>query len=245
MPMRIQNYGDWDGDRSGHHPPNCTCYGCNEAKAKTQTQTKVPAATGTPSGGSAFRLAMVTVAALILSALAVLLVAACSALPEGADAGRADSEPTPGAATGNAEPRTPSERDINRAVDATLDADAQRRATRVARQTVTARVATARAPTPTITPPGLPSLAGEAHDCFMERPEADREATIDDLVRYIRWYEDARAMGKRAVFHHRDRFIKVLSGWDREGQPGITFMMEALCPGGDFTYPPLDEQPNP
>ena len=29
--MKIQNYGDWDSDaRQGHHPPNCTCYRCNE-----------------------------------------------------------------------------------------------------------------------------------------------------------------------------------------------------------------------
>ena len=31
--MRIQNYGDWDGDRpGGHHPPACACYRCNEER---------------------------------------------------------------------------------------------------------------------------------------------------------------------------------------------------------------------
>ena len=29
--MKIQNYGDWKGDKPvGHHPPACTCYRCNE-----------------------------------------------------------------------------------------------------------------------------------------------------------------------------------------------------------------------
>ena len=33
MPLKIQNYGNWEGDRKGgHHPPNCTCYGCNEGQ---------------------------------------------------------------------------------------------------------------------------------------------------------------------------------------------------------------------
>ena len=31
--MKIQNYGDWKGDkRGGHHPPACTCYRCNEQR---------------------------------------------------------------------------------------------------------------------------------------------------------------------------------------------------------------------
>ena len=31
--MKIQNYGEWKGDRSGgHHPPACTCYRCNEER---------------------------------------------------------------------------------------------------------------------------------------------------------------------------------------------------------------------
>ena len=44
MPLRIQNYGDWRGDKpGGHHPPACTCYRCNEqrredAAAKAQEE---------------------------------------------------------------------------------------------------------------------------------------------------------------------------------------------------------------
>ena len=31
--MKIQNYGEWKGDkRGGHHPPACTCYRCNEVR---------------------------------------------------------------------------------------------------------------------------------------------------------------------------------------------------------------------
>ena len=31
--MKIQNYGDWEGDKPrGHHPPACTCYRCNEER---------------------------------------------------------------------------------------------------------------------------------------------------------------------------------------------------------------------
>lgn len=182
-------------------------------------------------------------------ALAVIF-AACGALPEGGateQTDRAGGEPIDadsGADSRGGEPTAAdsgadsSDRDIDRAVEATLAAKARDDAEYAQRQTIAARVATARAPTPTLTPPGLPSLAGEAHDCFMERPEAAREETIDELVRYIRHWEDAGAMGKRAVFHYRDRFIRVLSGWDKEGRPGIEFMMEAICPGGDFTYTP-------
>ena len=33
--MKIQNYGDWKGDkRGGHHPPACTCYRCNEERRR-------------------------------------------------------------------------------------------------------------------------------------------------------------------------------------------------------------------
>ena len=35
MPLKVQNYGEWDGERRnqrGYHPPACTCYRCNEAK---------------------------------------------------------------------------------------------------------------------------------------------------------------------------------------------------------------------
>ena len=31
--VRIQNYGEWKGDKpGGHHPPACTCYRCNEER---------------------------------------------------------------------------------------------------------------------------------------------------------------------------------------------------------------------
>ena len=37
MPLKIQNYGDWAGDkRGGHHPPACTCYGCNEERRRLE-----------------------------------------------------------------------------------------------------------------------------------------------------------------------------------------------------------------
>ena len=33
MPLKIQNYGEWEGDRPrGPHPPACTCYKCNEER---------------------------------------------------------------------------------------------------------------------------------------------------------------------------------------------------------------------
>ena len=32
MPLKVTNYGEWEGDRRGYHPPACTCYSCNEAK---------------------------------------------------------------------------------------------------------------------------------------------------------------------------------------------------------------------
>ena len=33
MPLRLGNYGEWEGDRpGGHHPPACTCYECNEGR---------------------------------------------------------------------------------------------------------------------------------------------------------------------------------------------------------------------
>ena len=41
--MKVQNYGDWRGDRrGGHHPPACTCYKCNEERNK-QTAVDVAA----------------------------------------------------------------------------------------------------------------------------------------------------------------------------------------------------------
>ena len=37
MPSRIQNYGDFGGDRvRGHHPPACTCYNCNEERRRLE-----------------------------------------------------------------------------------------------------------------------------------------------------------------------------------------------------------------
>ena len=31
--MKIQNYGEWDGDKpGGHHPSACTCYRCDEER---------------------------------------------------------------------------------------------------------------------------------------------------------------------------------------------------------------------
>jgi DNA mismatch repair ATPase MutL len=35
--MKIQNYGDWKGDKpGGHHPPACTCYRCNEERRRLE-----------------------------------------------------------------------------------------------------------------------------------------------------------------------------------------------------------------
>ena len=35
--MKIQNYGNWKGDkRGGHHPPACTCYRCNEQRLEEE-----------------------------------------------------------------------------------------------------------------------------------------------------------------------------------------------------------------
>ena len=37
MPLRIENYGEWRGDRrGGHHPPACTCYRCNEERRRVE-----------------------------------------------------------------------------------------------------------------------------------------------------------------------------------------------------------------
>ncbi len=36
MPLKVPNYGEWEGDRRGYHPPACTCYSCNEAKGREQ-----------------------------------------------------------------------------------------------------------------------------------------------------------------------------------------------------------------
>ena len=40
MPLKIGNYGAWEGDRpgnrpgNGHHPPACTCHTCNEGRTR-------------------------------------------------------------------------------------------------------------------------------------------------------------------------------------------------------------------
>ena len=35
MSSKLGNYGDWEGNRD-HHPPNCTCFGCNEERQRLQ-----------------------------------------------------------------------------------------------------------------------------------------------------------------------------------------------------------------
>lgn len=45
MPLKVTNYGEWEGDRRGYHPPAYTCYRCNEAKrAGGETPLRPPAA---------------------------------------------------------------------------------------------------------------------------------------------------------------------------------------------------------
>ena len=47
MPLKVTNYGEWEGDRRGYHPPACTCYSCNEAKRDGgETPLRPPAASG-------------------------------------------------------------------------------------------------------------------------------------------------------------------------------------------------------
>ena len=37
--MKIQNYGDWEGDRhGGHHPPACTCVRCTERRLRQEEE---------------------------------------------------------------------------------------------------------------------------------------------------------------------------------------------------------------
>ena len=37
MPLKVPNYGDWEGDKfGGHHPPACTCYDCNEERRRLE-----------------------------------------------------------------------------------------------------------------------------------------------------------------------------------------------------------------
>ena len=52
MPLKVQNYGEWDGERrnlQGHHPPACTCYSCNEAKRAGQENRPSPPAAAGPA----------------------------------------------------------------------------------------------------------------------------------------------------------------------------------------------------
>ena len=50
MPLKIGNYGNWEGDRpgnrpgSGYHPPACTCYSCNENRANRDVRNGVDTA---------------------------------------------------------------------------------------------------------------------------------------------------------------------------------------------------------
>ena len=46
--MKVQNYGKWPGDSpSGHHPPACTCFACNEGKqARLKAEYEVRRAIG-------------------------------------------------------------------------------------------------------------------------------------------------------------------------------------------------------
>ena len=38
MPLKIQNYGEWEGDKpGGHHPPACSCHNCNEGRRTQDT----------------------------------------------------------------------------------------------------------------------------------------------------------------------------------------------------------------
>ena len=37
MPLKVQNYGEWLGDKpGGHHPPACTCVDCNEGRKQQE-----------------------------------------------------------------------------------------------------------------------------------------------------------------------------------------------------------------
>ena len=37
MPLKIQNYGEWEGDKpGGYHPPACTCVKCNEERRQLE-----------------------------------------------------------------------------------------------------------------------------------------------------------------------------------------------------------------
>ena len=74
----------------------------------------------------------------------------------------------------------------------------------------------------------------------MECPEDARAETLDELEQYIHRWDDAKGWGKRTVLQDRRRFIGIMVRWDGLDKPGIEFTMRAMCPGGDFVYPPPD-----
>ena len=55
MPLGIQNYGEWEGDKpAGHHPPACTCYRCNEGRMRRPSRAQASERTAAqPNGVSA------------------------------------------------------------------------------------------------------------------------------------------------------------------------------------------------
>ena len=74
MPLKIQNYSDWDGDKKkGHHPPNCTCYGCNEG------QWAIPQDRG--KGGVLGKIVGAVVLAGIIAGVVVIAIFAWRRLP--------------------------------------------------------------------------------------------------------------------------------------------------------------------
>ena len=203
------------------------------------------------------RLAMTTTTALILSALAVLLATACGAtgaLPEtGNNAGIPGTEAAPEPDTG----------DIDRAVKATLDAHARDDAEYAQRQTVAARVATARAPTPTPTPRPTPTqdelyalsaMAQDVYACYERLPAAERNAakqgydlvnsewlalTPSDMASWMtmRRYLDRPDDSTRFARWILDRHISNIYPLNPRPQSGyIQESFDALCPDGGFIY---------
>lgn len=49
MPLKVTNYGEWEGDRQGYHPPACTCYSCNEVKRDVPETPLRPPAVSVPA----------------------------------------------------------------------------------------------------------------------------------------------------------------------------------------------------
>ena len=56
MPLKIGNYGNWEGDRpgqrpgGGYHPPACTCYTCNEGHSRRAARGSTGRTPPRPSG---------------------------------------------------------------------------------------------------------------------------------------------------------------------------------------------------